>query len=170
MFRYIIFIILAFLAAVIEVSFLPNFRIFGGIINLPFLVLALNFYLSNSSRKGRRTILLAFMLGLFLDLLSGGIFLSATLSLIALALLLEFSNRLVSFEDQNPFSAILVFAGTLLFDLFYISLNHISALNSAVVLPLIFDSLLTAIAYLVAVAVFRHFQPQHHRIPEIRLN
>jgi rod shape-determining protein MreD len=168
MFRYIIFILLAFLVALLEISFLPNFRIYGGMLNLPFLVLALNFYLTGSPRKGRRTLLWAFILGIFVDLLSGGVFLSATITLFILALLLEASRRLVSFEGQNPLAALPVFAGAVLFDLLYLLFNRVTSWNASVLLPILFDGLITAFVYLLAISVYGYFQPRH-RLTEIKL-
>ena len=165
MLKYLLLILLAFLVAILQVSFLPNLHLFGGIVNLPIIVLCYTFYLSDSSRKQTKVILLATILGLVVDLLSSGFFLSATLGLLALTLILGNLQKLILFDGSNPLTLIPVFFGTILFDIIYLVLNRVFSWNLSLLLPILFDAVLTSLVFLVVLVVAQRFRRrQHHEI------
>lgn len=165
MFKYFFWSILVFLVVILQVSFLPSFQIYGGTVNLPLVVLGYYFYLQNkSSKKNIKIIFIASALGVLIDLLSGGLFLSATISLLVIALLFENLERLISLDHDGPFSLPLIFAAAIIYDLLYLILNRMFVFNAYTILPILFDATLSFIFFLLIFIVVQRFSNRRHEI------
>lgn len=165
MIKYLFLLLALFLVAILQISFLPALHIYGGIINLPIVILSYNLYLGNSARKDFKVLVVACSLGLLIDLLSGGYFLSATISLLLLAIILENLKKIILFDGSNPLILIPVFLGTIFFDVVYLVLNRVLFLNPALILPMLFDALFTSLLFLATLIIVQRFKGrQHHEI------
>ena len=112
---YVVGLPLLAFAAVLQATLLPQFRLFGGTIDLV-LLLTLNWTLVGESRGGP---IWAFMGGLCLDLLSGGPLGANALGLVLVAYLASLSEgRFWSSHVLLPLASVLV--GTVVYHLVYL--------------------------------------------------
>jgi rod shape-determining protein MreD len=112
---YVVGVALLAFAAVLQATLLPQFRLFGGTIDLV-LLLTLNWTLVGESRGGP---IWALMGGLCLDLLSGGPFGANALGLVLVAYVASLSEgRFWSSHVLLPLASVLL--GTVVYHLVYL--------------------------------------------------
>lgn len=163
--RIIYLLIIIFLIVVLQVSLMPNLQIAGSMINLPLVFLAFVFHFANEKPESlKHQMLLILILGIFLDLLSNGIFLSATLSLLLVVFLARGFEKLVSFRDHLGLVLPVLFFQVMIYNLIYYVLNRELNFQWFLIKASIIDALLTAIfffmAYLIVEWLKKHFKRQ----------
>lgn len=138
--KFIINLLFIILAAILQITFIPELTIFSGIFNLIFLIMLMFVFASRPSEA----LWWAGLGGIVLDLLSPVKFGFYTLSLLVICLL---TNYLVEriFTDPNIFVASgFFFGGSLILNLFWLTVNpswqafFISAIYNTVVGTIIY--------------------------------
>lgn len=168
MWKYILIVLSSLLIAILQVSFVPNFAIFGGIILLPILIIVYKITRNYNPKKNLETYLFSLSLGLFLDLFSGGKFLSFTLILFVFTVLLNLLRKVSLAENPLIFANLSLLIGVFCYDALFMALNNIIQVNSKSILALVFDLVLTTAMFWIIMAITSRFN-NRHRHSEIKL-
>ncbi len=160
--------IVSLVLAVAAVSFLPNLTIFGGTVNLAIIIITRELY--RTSAKNRNLWLtLAIFFGLGIDLLSGSIFLSATISLLLTALIGRAVKRLVPLEEQIYLAVPAIFGLTAVYDLLFLLLNRSFAAGISTFVPVAFDATLSALGFVIINIVVDRFRGLRHQSERMKV-
>ena len=167
--RFITILLISFVAAILQLSLLPNFSLFGGMVILPVAIICYQLVYGSGKRKNLDALTLAFATGLFLDLLSSGNFMSATISLFGSCLLLLGIEKILPLENELIVSNVLVISGVLIYDFVYMILNRALIFEPRLWSVVISDIVLTLIFFWIASLIIGRFN-REYRLPEIRLH
>ena len=107
--KYIILFIGLYLAALLQASFLPHFKIYGGELNLIFVIVFIVSFFQKAFQGARLPVVIfvGFLAGLFLDFFSPAMFGFYAIAFALMALLI--AKTALSFERVKFLSFLLVF-------------------------------------------------------------
>jgi cell shape-determining protein MreD len=128
--KYLVFVILVFLAAALQFGLLPPLAIYGGIINLIILILVSSFFLE-IEKEG---LFFSLILALLFDLYLYSFFGVSLISILLVYSLLYLIRKKIAGETNYLLIAILGFAASIIFDLAIIGVMSLSGETSMLAL------------------------------------
>jgi cell shape-determining protein MreD len=147
---------------------MPNFTIYHGMILLPVLVIVYKMTLNQNPKKNRQIYIFSLFMGLFLDVFSGGHFLSFTIILFTITALLDLLKRITLVENLPVFANLSLILAVFCYDAIFMLINRIVQFDNQAVLALVFDLILTSVLFWVIMAITSRFN-RHHRLAEIKI-